>query len=256
MTIRVLMKGEKKAEILIYSDIGDSWWGDGVTAKDVATELKALKDVDTVDVRINSYGGDVFDGLAIYRQLVDYKATIITHVDGIAASAASVIAMAGSQIHVSETSFIMIHDAWTFAMGNADDLRGVAERVDATSQELAKLYSVRSGKKTETEMRDYMRAETWFNADDAIDAGLATDIVQNQRVAARAVPGFVDYVRNCADIPGDKRPFRNLPAAAAKVDAAPPATVATPLLDGAKARIAAMASRLAESKVKRASGRG
>ena len=180
MTIRVLMKGEKNAEILIYSDIGDSWWG------------------------------DVCDGLAIYRQLVDAKAEVITHVDGIAASAASVIAMAGSKILVAETSFIMIHDAWTIASGNASDLRDVAERVDVTSAELAKLYAARSGK-TESEMRDYMLAETWFNAQDALNVGLATEIVENQRVAARAVPGFVDYIRNFAEIPEDKRPYRKMP---------------------------------------------
>lgn len=250
--IRVMMKGDKAAEILIYSDIGDSWWGDGVTAKDVAEQLKALDKVETIDVRINSYGGDVFDGLAIYRQLVDFKsAKIVTHVDGIAASAASVVAMAGQTIKVAETSFIMIHDAWTIAMGNAAELRAVAERVDTTSSELAKLYAHRSGK-TEAVMREYMHQEKWFNAQEAIDAGLADEIAENQRVAARVVPGFVDYIRNFAEISEDRRPFRNLPE---KLDAKAVEPIATPRLDGAKARIAEMQSRFTAAAPK-ASGRG
>lgn len=197
MTLRLLMKSATKAELLIYSDIGESWWGEGVTAKQVADELKRAGSVAEIDVRINSYGGDVFDGLAIYRQLVDHAARVTTYVDGIAASAASVVAMAGDEIVMAEAGTMMIHDAWTVAAGDAGDLRAAAERLDVTSQELAKLYAARA-KRTETEMRDLMRAETWFTGEEALAAGLADRVAENFRAAAAALkPGH---------------PFRNAPA--------------------------------------------
>lgn len=248
--LQIVMKGEKAAAIYIYADIGESWWGDGVTAKTIADELKALGAVDSIDVHINSYGGDVFDGLAIYRQLVEHKATITTHIDGIAASAASVIAMAGSTIKISEGGFLMIHDAWTIAVGNAKELRDTAERIDVTSGELAKLYAARSGKKSEQEVRDLMLAETWFTAQEAVDAGLADEVMQNLRAAARAVPGFVTYVRAYEGLAEDQRPFRNMPELAAP-DAGDPAGIAN-----AKSVLLQMQAKLDRRKNPRSSGRG
>lgn len=242
---RVKMKGESAAEVYIYSDIGESWWGDGVTAKKIADELKALAaGVTDITVHINSYGGDVFDGLAIYRQLVDHKAKVTTHVDGIAASAASVIAMAGDEIHVANGGQIMIHDAWTIGMGNAEELRATADRVDLTSQELAKLYAART-KQTETQVRDWMRAETWMTAQEAVDRGFANKVVDFQRAAARAVPGFVNYIREFDGIAADKRPFRNMPEP-------PRSDRMKNYADG----IASMEGRMADARRKRTSGRG
>jgi ATP-dependent Clp protease protease subunit len=242
---RVQLKGSTAAEIYIYSDIGESWWGDGVTAKKIADELKALGgDVTEITVHINSYGGDVFDGLAIYRQLVDHKAKVTTHVDGIAASAASVVAMAGDTIHVANGGQIMIHDAWTIGMGNAEELRATADRVDMTSQELAKLYAART-KRTETEVRDWMRAETWMTAQEAVDRGFADKVVDFQRAAARAVPGFVNYIREFDGIAAEKRPFRNLPEP-------PRSERMRSYADG----IASMEGRMADARRKRTSGRG
>src|SRR6478609_6695251 len=109
-------KGTTAGEIYIYEDVGDSWFG-GVTAKQFAADLKELGPVQTLDVRINSGGGDVFDGLAIYRQLVDHPAKVVSHIDGFAASIASIIAMAGDEIRISEAGFVMIHDAWGVAVG-------------------------------------------------------------------------------------------------------------------------------------------
>lgn len=235
MTIRFLNKGKAKAEILIYSDIGENWWGDGFTAKKFADELKALGSIDEIDLRINSYGGDVFDGLAIHRQLIDHGAEITTHVDGIAASIASVIAMAGKTINISESGFLMIHDAWTIAIGNADELRSVADRVDATSAAIAEVYAARSGK-SEAQIRDYMKAETWFNGKEAVAAGLADNVAENVKVAARARP---DWAK-----------FAHMPKALAEK----PTPIETPLLDGMRDKISAMRTRH-ETKA-RASGRG
>lgn len=241
---RIQMKGEEAAEIYIYSDIGESWWGDGVTAKAIADQLKELKGVKKIDVRLNSYGGDVFDGLAIYRQLTDHAAEVTTHIDGIAYSAASVIAMAGDNIRIANGGQIMIHDAWTIAIGNAEELRDTANRVDMTSQELAKLYAART-KRTETEVRDWMRAETWMTAQEAVDRGFADEIVDFQRAVARSVPGFVNYVRDFDGIAAEKRPFRNMPEQ-------PRSERMRSYADG----ITSMEGRLAAARRKRTSGRG
>jgi ATP-dependent Clp protease, protease subunit len=236
LTIRFTKnKAKNSAEILIYADVGESWWGDGVTAKSFHDELKALGDVATIDVRINSYGGDVFDGLAIHRQLVEHKATVTTHVDGIAASIASVIAMAGERIEISESGFLMIHDAWTIAIGNAEELRAVADRVDATSANIADLYAARCGKSV-AQVRDWMKAETWFNGKDAVAAGLCDAIAENVRVAARSRP---DWAK-----------FRNTPA----IEAPAVSPVSTPLKDYLASKVAERRTALTARQA--ASGRG
>lgn len=238
MTIRFKAKANKSAEILIYSDIGASWWGDGTTAKGFADDLKALGDVDSIDVRINSYGGDVFDGLAIHRQLVDHKATITTHIDGIAASIASVIAMAGSKIVISESGYLMIHDAWTIALGNAEELRGVADRIDATSATMAELYAKRSGASADV-MRNYMREETWFDGPAAVAAGLADETAQNVAVAARGRPDWAARYMKVPDL------------AAPKI-----APVETPMRDAMRDSLASMRTRIEARKPTPASARG
>lgn len=176
-------KGAKQGEILIYEDVGAGWFG-GVTAKQFAADLKGLGPVESIDVRINSYGGDVFDGLAIYRQLVDHPAQIIAHVDGVAASIASIIAMSGDEIVMAEAGFLMIHNAWGMAVGNANDVRAYADRLEAVSDQLAGVYVARTGKQKKT-VCDLMDAETWFTAEEAIANGFATSVVANQQMAAR-----------------------------------------------------------------------
>lgn len=192
MTLRLLQRNAARPELYIYGDIGSDWYGEGVTAKGVAEELAKVRDAADLDVRINSYGGDVFQGLAIYRQLVDAKPRVTVHVDGIAASAASVIAMAGDEINVSESGWLMIHDAWTIAIGNAEELRQVADRVDATSAQVAKIYAAR-GRKSETEVRDWMRDETWFTAAEAVAAGLADNVAANKAIAAKFDPARMKF---------------------------------------------------------------
>ncbi len=167
------------AEIIIYGDIG---WD--VTAKEFSDELKALGDVKAITVRINSFGGDVFDGVAIYSRLIDSGADITVFIDGIAASAASVIAMAGKEIHIAEAGFVMIHDAWTMAVGNADDLKKTAARLEAVSEQIASVYQRRTGQDMD-KIRQWMAAETEFNATEAMEFGFATEIFEAERLAAR-----------------------------------------------------------------------
>jgi ATP-dependent Clp protease protease subunit len=182
----VKAKANKSAEVLIYEDVGAGWFG-GVTAKEFAAELKALGDVTSIDVRINSYGGDVFEGLAIYNQLVRHKATVTTHVDGIAASIASVIAMAGKEIRIAESGWMMIHDAWGMAVGNAAQMREMADRLQATSHTLMQIYAARTGV-DEATLKQWMVEEKWFDASTAIESKFADSMAENLRMAARAVP--------------------------------------------------------------------
>lgn len=168
-----------EADVLIYEDVGDSWFG-GVSAKQFADDLKALGKVDTINLRLNSAGGDVFDGLAIYRQLVDHPARVITHIDGIAASIASVIAMAGTEIRIAEAGFLMIHDAWGMQMGNADDMRRMADLLHTTTGSIADVYKARTPN-TPAQIKAWMAAETWFTAAEAIDNGFASVIAPGRR---------------------------------------------------------------------------
>ncbi|MGQ3051094.1 MAG: head maturation protease, ClpP-related [Roseateles sp.] len=190
-------KANKTAEILIYEDVGEGWFG-GVSAKQFALELKALGDVTTIDVRINSYGGDVFEGLAIYNQLVRHKAKIITHVDGIAASIASVIAMAGNEIRIGESGWLMIHNAWSMAAGDYHAMDEMSARLRATSKTLADIYVARTGADL-AKVKAWMDEETWFDASQATAEKFADSVTENLRMAARLVP--------------DRFAFRHVPAA-------------------------------------------
>lgn len=183
---RLKDKASKAGEILIYEDVGAGWFG-GVSAKSFTDALKALGDVATLDVRINSYGGDVFDGIAIYQQLVQSKARVTTHIDGIAASIASIIAMAGKEIKIAEAGWMMIHDAWGIFAGNAQALRENADRLDAVSKQLAGIYVARTKKKDE-DIVNWMAQEKWFDSKEAVANGFATSVSENLRMAAHAAP--------------------------------------------------------------------
>ncbi len=169
-------------EIILYGDIGFD-----ITAREFSDELKALGDPKDITVRINSFGGDVFDGVAIYSRLIDSGAKIIVFIDGIAASAASVIAMAGHEIHIAEAAFLMIHDAWVMTMGNAAKLRQKADKLEAVSEQIAGIYQRRTGNDM-AEIRAMMKVETEFNAAQAVAAGFATEIFEAERLAAHYDP--------------------------------------------------------------------
>jgi len=165
-------KGNRKAEILIYEQIGKSWWDDsGVGAKDFMEKLSNL-DVDDIDLRINSLGGSVFEGNAIYNGLKNHKAKVHVKIDGIAASIASVIAMAGDDIEIPENGMMMIHDPWTFAGGNAEEMRRAADMLDKIKVGIVAAYRGKTGK-DDAEIGDLMSAETWMTATEAVAMGFA-----------------------------------------------------------------------------------
>lgn len=173
--LQISSKADKSVEILIYSDIGESWWGDSTTAKSFAQELAAAGDVAEISLRINSNGGSVFDGLAIANTLKAHKAKVTAYIDGLAASIASIIAIAADEVVMSETGYIMIHDPSTWASGTVEDLQHTAEVLSSLRNTLADEYARKTGK-TREEMLAVMAAETWLNAKDAVEQGFADRI--------------------------------------------------------------------------------
>lgn len=174
---------DQSAEVYIYGDIGGYW--DGVEAEQFVKDLAAL-DVETMNVHINSPGGLVFDGVAIYNALVTHKATVNVQIEGIAASIASVIAMAGDEIAIGESANLMIHKPWSGVMGTADDMRKQAEVLDELEAGLIDIYSARTGK-TSDQLSPLLSAETWFRGQSAVDEGFADKVIPNkQKKAARS----------------------------------------------------------------------
>lgn len=155
----------KDAEVLLYEDIAPASSGAFVRA------LRAL-DADTITVRINSSGGNVFDAIAMSNALRDHPAKITTVVDGLAASAASFIATAGDEVVMNRNSEMMIHNPKAAAVGGSDDMRSLADRLDAVRDNIASMYVARAGG-TVDQWREVMAAETWYSAEEAVLAGLA-----------------------------------------------------------------------------------
>lgn len=183
---QIKAKGTKKAEVLIYEDIGDSWFG-GMSAKRFAEDLAKLGKLDEINVRINSPGGSVFDGIAIYNTLRSNGARVVVDVDGLAASIASVIAMAGDTRRAAANSMFMIHDPWIMTAGTAADLREQAELLDKIRGTLLDTYVRRTGA-DETTLSDMMREETWFTADEAKELGFVSEITDELKIAAGYSP--------------------------------------------------------------------
>jgi ATP-dependent Clp protease protease subunit len=191
-------------EILIYDDIGESWFSEGVTAKSVKAQLDAMKDEKQITVRINSPGGDVFDGFAIYNLLAQHPAEITVKVDGMAASAASVIAMAGDKIEMAANAMLMIHNPWTMAMGDAESLGKTITLLDQIKGSILTTYATKASL-SEEELSGLMDAETWFDAQGAIDAGLATAIV-GKAEKAKAKNTAKPWIRNAPQEPTAPEP--------------------------------------------------
>lgn len=175
-------KQTSRGEIYIYEEIGEGWFG-GITAKAFADEIKALGDVDAVDIYINSPGGSVFDGISIYNQIKRMPMKKDVHIDGIAASIASIIAMAGDTITIASNGTMMIHDPWGMAIGTADDMRQQADALDKIRSTLLETYVNRTGGDRD-KISQWMSAETWMNADDALSRGFVTAKATEQAIEA------------------------------------------------------------------------
>ena len=169
---------EDSAELFIYGDITSyAWYEDDVCAYDMAKELEGLGGK-SLKVRINSYGGEVAQGLAIYNLLKSYAGEVTTLCDGFACSAASVIFMAGKNRVMPKSSLLMIHNAWTYASGDANALRKVADEIEKITQPSIEIYK-NASTLSEDEIKKMMDDETWITADEALSYGFATEIAED-----------------------------------------------------------------------------
>lgn len=172
---------EEEHSISIYDAIGqDPWSGEGVTTKRIAAALRSLNGAD-VTVNINSPGGDMFEGLAIYNLLRDYSGKVTVKVLGLAASAASIIAMAGDEIRIARAGFLNIHNCWVVALGNRQDLLEVASRLEPFDQAMAEIYASRTQSQLSA-MQQLMDADTWLNGSAAVEQGFCDDLLKSDEV--------------------------------------------------------------------------
>ena len=174
-----------RAEIWLYEVIGEDFWtGGGTTANEFRKELAEIK-ASQIDLHINSPGGDVFDGLAIYNLIKQHPAKVTTYIDGLAASIASLIALAGDEIYMAENALMMIHNPYGGCIGESDDMRKMADRLDMARGSISKAYIAKT-EKSEDEIHALMKAETWFDSNGAVELGLVDDVTGKIDMAACA----------------------------------------------------------------------
>jgi ATP-dependent Clp protease, protease subunit len=204
-------------EITIYGDIGESWWGESISANDIKTALNDVE-TDTITIRLNSPGGDAFDGIAIYNQLKNHKAKVIGYIDGLAASAASIIAMAADKLIMNTGSMMMIHEASTFTWGTKADIKKTLNALEGVDKSIADIYMTRyTGNREELEA--LVEGETWFTSNEAVDVGLADkvnstkeeDEIENVKTMIFNLQSEITQLKS----PKEKEP-EQIPAATAK----------------------------------------
>lgn len=165
---------QTSAEIDIFGPIGNFWGEESVSAKRFRDELKKLPDtVKNVTLNLNSPGGDVFDGIAIYNMIKQHKATWTVKVQALAASIASIIALAGEEVEMAEGSMFMIHLPWTWAAGNRIELDRVSDQLAQLEEQMISIYAKKTGL-SRSEIQQLLEAETWLNADESVDMKFAT----------------------------------------------------------------------------------
>ncbi|WP_461614366.1 head maturation protease, ClpP-related [Clostridium sp. Marseille-QA1073] len=172
-----LVQKNNEADIYIYGDISSWQWSESdVSSYTLSKELDSLQDVDVINVYINSYGGEVAEGLAIYSALKRHKAKVKTYADGFACSIASVIFMAGDERIMSNASLLMIHNAWTTAAGNANDFRKQADELEKVTKASINAY-MNIVNISEEKLKDLLDNEAWLLPQEALDMGFATSII-------------------------------------------------------------------------------
>jgi ATP-dependent Clp endopeptidase proteolytic subunit ClpP len=173
-------KKKNEQEIYIYDEIGSPGGFWGVDPEQFAKDMKEL--TGPVNIRINSPGGSVFGGMSIYNAIQSYDGGTTTIVDGLAASAASYIALAGDTVKINQGAFIMIHEAWSLAIGNAKDFRKEADLLDKIDGQIAGFYARKTGKEL-SDIQEIMTDETWFTADEALEFGLVDEVMEKTKPA-------------------------------------------------------------------------
>lgn len=185
-------------ELYIYGDIVSRKWDDSeTTAQSFKDELDALGDIHTLNVYINSPGGSVFQGQAIYTILKRHKATVNAHVDGIAASISSVIPMAADNVIMPLNAMMMVHNPWTLAMGNAQELRKQADDLDRIRESIMEAYLGKTGEKLSREkLVELLDNETWLTAQECLEYGLCDQVVEAKEIAASVDAELLSRFKN------------------------------------------------------------
>ena len=163
------------ADVFIYDEI--SWFG--ISADDFVKDLNAV-DASLIKVHLNTPGGNVFDGVAIHNALKQHKAKVETYIEGLAASIGSIIALAGETVYMAKNAFFMIHEPWIIAVGDSTDLRKTADVLDKIRGTLVQTYVDKTGK-DEKQVDEWVKAETWFTAEEAKDAGFIDEIIDEEK---------------------------------------------------------------------------
>lgn len=174
-----LRAARKTAELLIYEEIG----GWGIKSKDLIEKLDALGAITTLTVRINSPGGDVFEALNIHNALTRHSARVTVHIDALCASAATLVALAADEVRMADNGMFMIHEPWTVSMGNSAELLKQSDLLDTVAENVVSIYARKTGLDP-AEVRDLMRAETWYTAEQALAAGFIDAIDEPLKLAA------------------------------------------------------------------------
>lgn len=199
------MQTPKSLDIHIYDvvqgDGYDFWTGETVESDTSANHIKNMlsenEDIENINIYINSAGGSVYEGLAIYNQLKRHKAYKTVYVDGFACSIASVIAMSGDKVVMPKTSMLMIHNAWTCAAGNAKELRKIADDLDIMSETIAQSYMEKSnGKLTAEKLQEMLDAETYIKAEDCLAYGLCDSLGEEETAEEKAKAAVQNSVRS------------------------------------------------------------
>lgn len=189
-------QADDEVDVYIYGDIvSNGWFETDVEAQRFVKEFAAIE-ASRINVRVNSFGGEVFAAVAIHGAIQRHPAEVIAHIDGVAASAASVIVLAADQVRIAQGAFYMIHNGWGWAMGNKDEIRRYADLLEKTDGVITDYYERKSGQPRE-QIEEWMNAETWFTADEAFEAGFVDAVEDAEPVQAK----------------GDLSRFKRVPAA-------------------------------------------
>lgn len=195
----IVKASDTKGEIYIYDNIVPAGWeyGEEVSAANFRDELQSLEGVNLIELHINSDGGDVFEASAIYNMLKRHKARIEVSIDGLAASAASVVAMAGDKVVMPQNAMLMIHNAWSFFMGNHNDFRKFADDLEKINDSSVKqAYLSKNPDLDVEELTRMMDAETWLTANEALELGLVDEVTKPMQAAASISKDFAARYKN------------------------------------------------------------
>lgn len=197
-------KSATQAEIVLYGAIGQSWFEDAISAKQFSDILKEVPDtVKNITLRINSPGGDVFDGIAIYNRLKQHPAKVTCYIDGLAASIASIIALAADEIIMGEGALYMVHLPWTMAMGNRNDLENTVNRLMDVEEQLITIYRAKT-KMDRQEIRAMLEKETWLDANQAIELGFVDSKMSDTQPIAASVIEKASWLNKKPNMKTDK----------------------------------------------------